>query len=357
MTSPRWDEAVFHCGSDTGSFVAQYFSSPDRSVLFIGGAGFDPRSTAVLGRLIAAGMNGSGILIREERAGASSELRERGDSHATTMGKMLKSSETLSVDIFAPDGAVIGPKRMLREMSTRVGPHYTDIVVDMSALSIGMSFPLVRFLYEQSIEGKLSANVHLFVTPDAELDSRIRADHSDTTIYVPGFGGGAQLDSNSGATRLWIPQLVDGKKESLRRIHAFLESPETCPILPFPAVNLRRADELIEEFMTELDDAWEVDSRNLIYAAEEEPLDLYRTLLRLASARDRVFQDHGGSLLILSPIGSKCLALGALLAALERDFPVAYVEALSYSVGASVPSTLSNPPEPVHLWLTGEVYA
>ena len=37
-------------------------------------------------------------------------------------------------------------------------------------------------------------------------------------------------------------------------------------------------------------------------------------------------------MVILSPLGSKALAAGALMAAMERDFPVAYVESMSYSV-------------------------
>lgn len=358
MTSPRWDRAIFHCGGDAVAFIREYFADTGRKVLFIGGAGFDPRSAVVLRHLAATGLKARGLLIREERPGATADLEERGDTHAASMGTLLDPCDVLPIEIFdRQDGAVVGAKKMLRDLSLRIGQDCSDIVVDLSALSIGMSFPLVRYLHDRTEQRALTANVHVFVTPDAELDTRIKADHADLTMYVPGFDGGASLDSNASAARLWVPQLVTGKREALRRIHNFLEPPETCPILPFPAQNLRRSDELIEHYMTELEDAWDVDPRNLIYAAEEEPLDLYRTLLRLAAARDRVFQEHGGSLLILSPIGSKCLALGALLAALERNFPVAYLEALSYSVGASMASTFSTPPEPVHLWLSGEVYA
>src|SRR6185437_6949208 len=104
--------------------------------------------------------------------------------------------------------------------------------------------------------------------------------------------------------------LVRNRREALRRIHDFVHAEETCPILPFPAHNLRSGDELLEHFMTEIEDTWEVDPRNYIYAAEQEPLDLYRTLLRIDDARKRVYQAHGGSLLVLSPIGSRVLSLG-----------------------------------------------
>jgi hypothetical protein len=83
---------------------------------------------------------------------------------------------------------------------------------------------------------------------------------------------------------------------------------------------------------------------------------LYRTILRIDDARKRVFAETGGSQIILSPVGSKALAIGALMAALERDFTVMYVEALSYSVDFSrvVEVREREPAQVVHVWLYGE---
>ena len=60
-------------------------------------------------------------------------------------------------------------------------------------------------------------------------------------------------------------------------------------------------------------------------------------------------------MLILSPLGSKVMALGALMAALERDLPVAPVESLGYDLEASVPEQIDQPAL-IHVWLEGEVY-
>jgi hypothetical protein len=49
------------------------------------------------------------------------------------------------------------------------------------------------------------------------------------------------------------------------------------------------------------------------------------------------------------------MALGALLAALERDLPVAYLEAIGYNFANSRPAD-QPPPFLVHVWLEGEVY-
>ena len=67
-----------------------------------------------------------------------------------------------------------------------------------------------------------------------------------------------------------------------------------CPILPFPSSRPRLSDELIEEFAEELQSAWSVDVRDLVYADEKSPLDLYRTILRIDDASDDAFSTASG---------------------------------------------------------------
>lgn len=62
-------------------------------------------------------------------------------------------------------------------------------------------------------------------------------------------------------------------------------------------------------------------------------------------------------MLILSPLGSKVMALGAMMAALERELPVAYLESLSYELDEGVPGSGSNgKANLIHIWLEGDVY-
>ena len=49
----RWDPCVAHRGAEVAAFIADYFAAAERRVLFVAGAGFDPRSTAVATRLAA----------------------------------------------------------------------------------------------------------------------------------------------------------------------------------------------------------------------------------------------------------------------------------------------------------------
>jgi hypothetical protein len=97
----------------------------------------------------------------------------------------------------------------------------------------------------------------------------------------------------------------------------------------------------------------------VVYASEKNPLFLYRLIHRIHNSRSRVFGD-GKSMLVLSPVGSKALSIGALMAAYEVDLPVLYVESMGYGfagddsddLGLSVPIL----GEIVHVWLSGDPY-
>ena len=99
-----------------------------------------------------------------------------------------------------------------------------------------------------------------------------------------------------------------------------------------------------------------MDTRNIVYADEEDPLDLYRTILKLDDRRQSVFEKTGGSMLILSPFGSKVMALGALMAALERDLPVAHLEPIGYELKAPVPESHRPTESSFMFGWKGEVY-
>ena len=353
----KWADAITHRGEEAATFLADYFAQAGRCVLIIAAAGFDPRSTQVSSAIGQVAQNCRGIFIREERADPLPGLVERAESNVAVLTHAIAQSQVVEVQIFDPhDSAVVGAKRLLSTLAPMFdqGQPPTDIVIDLSALSIGISFPLVKYVFERYGN---SIEVHLLTAEDVELDTGIVPEHADQAMYITGFDGGARLDEKAGCTRLWVPQLVANRQGALRRIHQFLAVEEICPILPFPAKRLRRADELLEAFIGELTDTWDVHPRNYLYASESDPLDLYRILLRLDDARKKVYVGHGGSMIILSPVGSKILAIGALLAALERNFPVAYLESVSYDLSP----TAAPPPNAiwpvVHVWLSGAAYA
>lgn len=353
----NWDPCVGHRGDAASSFIAEYFASTSRRVLLIAGAGFDPRSSALCKEMASVTKNLQALFIQEQRPNPTNDLVEKATENIKHLIGLVPSHDLIPFEVFGSDSAVIGGRNVVKVIHQRNFEGITDLVLDVSAMSVGTSFPVVRYLVERIGKSPGPRNLHLFVMPNAELDESIIPIAGDKVGFIHGFKGGWAIEANASAAKLWLPQLARGRRAALQRIHDFIVPHDTCPILPFPSTRPRLCDELAEHYLNELESAWSVDPRNVIYAAEDDPLDLYRTILRIDDLRLPVFKEIGGSHLILSPTGSKVLALGAMMAALERDLPVAYLESIGYDYKEKTPDkTVLDKLEFIHIWLEGDVY-
>ena len=356
MTS-RWDPCIHHRDGEAYAFFSEYFADSSRKVLLICGAGFDPRSAEVARKLVDAKVRLRGFFIREDRPRPDAVLVGKADGNENLLKALIPECRVERIAIFSSDDqAVIGGRSIVRAFLDLDLKGVTDIVLDMSALSLGVSFPLAKVLFDRGStkDAAIFPNVHLVVTTKSSVDESIHCELIDRHQLIPGFAEDANLESLSGRTKLWLPQLSPNREHALEIIHTALLPGETCPIVPFPARNPRAVEELIELYKTQINEPWRVDDRDFLFAAEDDPLDLYRTILRVDELRKATYAAAGGSLTMLSPVGSKAMAVGALLAALERRLPVVYVETQRYTLGAE---GLPNPEIGlVHLWLTGDVY-
>lgn len=346
-----WEPCITNYGRNVVRFIEQHISKKKSDVVFIGGVGFDPRSTLVASMIATTKAKRSGVLIRENRGEGEGPLSQKGKLNFATMTACFPDHQIAEIQIIGEDGAIIGGREAIQRLNGIDFTNATDVIVDISALSISVSFPIIKYLYEKRVN-----NLHVLVTHNATMDEMIIHHPVDRVSYIHGFKGGMGLSENEAAARLWLPQLAMGSRDALNRIYNFIEPHDTCPILPFPSENPRRGDELLFHFMSELESSWDVDSRNILYAAEDDPLDLYRLILRLGERRAETFHECGGSMLVLSPLGSKLMALGTLLAALEKDIPLVYLEALRFDVDAQVFTTQIDKEKLFHLWLDGYVY-
>ncbi|UKJ64852.1 hypothetical protein H1Q78_05560 [Cellulosimicrobium cellulans] len=353
----RWDLAITHRGSELVEFVDGYFNSDDRRVLLIAGAGFDPR-TGLVADLLAGAERASlsGLFVRETRTVSDQDLERLADANLAQLIACVPDHHVIDVEIFGPDNSVVGGRRAAARLNEHALSDYSDVVVDISALSIGVSFPMIRYLIELIHADALRSNLHVMVAHQPELDTTIRSTPTDSAVPIHGFNGGLTLVAGTQeAAKLWLPQLALGRATTLRRIHEAINPDEVCAILPFPASHPRLGDELLEELLGSGGFPWQMDARSIVHADEDDPLDLYRTILRLYTLREPVFREVGGSQLIVSPVGSKVMALGALLAALERDLPVVYLEDFSYELDGSLDDK-DEKPELMHVWLEGDPY-
>jgi hypothetical protein len=359
MAQARWERCIYQRGSEVERFIKEFLADTHRRILLLAGAGFDPRSTVICRSLAAhVASNVSAIFLREDRPNPSEVLVHRAEENVERLRGLLQHVTFETIQVFAEDGAVVGGRRVAATIEKIDLQDYTDIIVDFSSLSKGITFPSVRHILDRCMKHAPAVNVHLMVTDEVSTDMQIKEVGADRAALIAGFEGGWWLSDRQDRAKLWLPQLIGDRHLLLDRIFRFVNPDDVCPILPFPAKHPRRPDELIEEYADEFQSVWEVDPRDLVYADEKNPLDLYRTILRLDDARTRVFDETGGSTIVLSPLGSKVLAIGSLMAAIERDFPVVHVEAIEYRVDFDkIEEARTEPGEVVHVWLQGEAYA
>lgn len=354
----HWENCLTHFDERVSAFIGDYFARPDRKCLLIAGAGFDPRARLVAEKLTKAmGDRLCGLFVREERGDPALNLKDLADTNEQNLRAIVKHSDVKKIEIFSPDdGAAVGGLRIISMLGGYTWPEkLTDIVLDMSALSMGIGFPTARMLIEKC-EADPSLNLHIMIASNPELDDRIVGEPAPVAQPVRGFSGPSPFQTLPVA-RIWLPQLGRGRVETLRKIRATHQDVyKVCPVLPFPARNPRRADELLAEYQASLVEEWKVDARDYIYVSERNPLDCYRSISTLKTRYDKTVDEVFAPQIILSPLGSRVIAAGAMMAAVEHDLSVHYVETLRYELKPDVRSANSEEMI-VHIWLHGPVYA
>ena len=352
----HWSNCITNFDNQVEEFVGSYFAETHRRCLLVAAAGFDPRSRRVSEMLSAAlGERLSALFIREERERPDANLIDTANANEAALRELIPNSSVERVDVFGEDGAAVGGSRIAALLAElQIDQAVTDIVLDMSALSIGIGFPAAKMLLAEC-EATIGRAFHILIVSNPELDDHIVSVPAERPMPVKGFA--ANLSGTLEPARIWIPQLAKGRRAALTGIGLSVgECYKICPVLPFPARDPRRADALIGEYENEIVNEWQVDPRDIVYVSERNPLDCYRTLstlkLRYDSTVDGTFEPH----VILSPIGSKVMAAGALMAAIEHDLTVQYIETVRYEWDERAQTPGDPPDMVVHVLLSGPAY-
>ncbi|MCZ8207533.1 MAG: hypothetical protein O9270_04995 [Aquidulcibacter sp.] len=357
MAHDHWENCIAHFDTQVDVFAEEYFGRTEVICLLVAAAGFDPRSIGIA--TLLAGHLGdrlSGLFVREERGTPDAGLVTAADQNADRLRELVRGCEIASVDIFGNDNAPVAGVRIasiIRDFN--IPDETTDIVLDMTALSIGVAFPAARLLLDYCEDRGIA--FHIMVASNPELDDAITSEPGDRPMAVRGFAGIDLSDAALEISRIWVPQLAKGRSAALTEIRRSIrDTYKICPVVPFPARDPRRADALITEYGTQLIDEWQVDPRDIVYVSESNPLDCYRTLStltkRYADAVDQIFVPS----IILSPVGSRVMAAGALMAAIEHNLTVQYIETVRYDFDPAKPAVATAPDMRVHLLLSGPAY-
>lgn len=340
---------ITHKDEECSSFFNCFLDSGQKS-LFIGTLGFSEQCL-VFPRLFAHLKSIDYLFLNEERPSVAKMLVNAAERNRGALNELLagRSVRYETVRIVAEDMKTVAGRRAAAICGSAMHSGYANIIIDVSAMSRGVYFPVVKQAFERSKFDNFNAHM---VTAESKVPSiRARSMSSDSPQYIHGFHGDMDTDDVHSAIKLWIPQLSENSVESLNRIHREVRPHESCPILPFPSIDPRRGDQLLREFKTQILTDWDVNLIDLIYAHESDPNDVCATICRIHSQRGEVL---GGATdkparTILSPSGSRIGSVGMLLAALRYELPVMYEESVGYTTEQLEVPALSNH-DPDYLW-------
>ena len=365
---PQWDEYFLRKGEEAIQFWKKYLQSGDRNILFILGEGFDPRMCESLNILFNLGGTGSRdcVLIRvdEGEESTSKEYDEEISKNVTEFERIIPEEmriQTRDIKMWSEDRRPIGSTQAANIFDITDLINYTDIIVDVSALPKGIYFPVIGKLLTLIQDNQNSPNLHVIVMENSELDSKIVDGAIDESAsYMAKFTGGVDDASKSETPKIWIPILGDHQSAQLDKILQLVLPNEISPIFPTPSIDPRRLEVLLEHYGKFLFESLRVDSRNFLFASEQNPFEVYRSIRGVVRNYLQTLEPLGKCRVIISPLSNKLSSIGALLAAYElKDLGVgiAHVETRGYKMDVDTEQKNIGTNELFTMWIAGDCYA
>ena len=364
----RWNDYVFANGTGTAPRdLMGAASSSGSPSLYVLGVGFDPRCLVGLREFLELDHEVPPKIMRIEMAPPGPATQPRVIHMAT---QHLEEFEALTNDFDV--GAISYPTvedpysagtvlaRVMTETEQLAGVGH--LIIDISSMPSTLFFPAIKAALKASdrlsgTEGHFGGEIQVVVCENPQMDASIRELGISDASFVGGFRPKGHGDADPDGPTIWVPVLGENAEPALRAIHNLLEPNDICPVLPFPAVEPRRADSLVLEHRTVLFEAFNVRASDFVYSDERNPFDLYLALCRLERDYRSALETLGPTMVALSAHGSKLLSVGMLLAAYEREIPIAAAAVDDYEIvaGASL-ETFSEANQLCCLWLAGAPY-
>jgi len=365
----RWYDAIHFKPDEFEGFWKKRFSRT-RDLLLITGLGWDPRMTAATNMLKSFGGKGIRDLHLIKYGPSESFVSPYHNFIHKNMELLAKIADgwagitETQIITRAANNYYVGDEDISTKFVKIDISKYNDIVIDVSALPKSLYFPLLLILIKICIGNENeNINVHVIACQDPDFDSLI-IESADDTRFLKGFRGGLQMISTQDIPRIWVPLLAKNNTIGLDKLYASedLNPTDIYPVLPFPSRSPRTDEDLLVEYRHIFVDIWNLNSMNIIYAAEDDPLDVYRRLLTLHSQQKETLKPLGGVKMVVSPLSSKLSSIGAFMAAYEDKM------AIAHAIGRHVPPDSMDDSywEKVHMdrfmsnlhsiWLTGEPY-
>jgi len=353
----RWERYVRTIGDDR--FADLWNDLAGEPLLVVLGGGFDPRVPRALERILGVAKAPVDVV----RLGLSDDATDPAMQHIAAANRdevdqLVRAGggtvyEQPFPDVHARRSAGANISRAFHESSHL--DRYNQVVVDVSGLPRSVFFPLIRGLLQTAGAG-WHGDLHVVACESPDADEAVVEEGAEAAGPLGGFAGPA--DDEPWAATVWVPVLGEGKGEQLASVLEAIEPlDEVVPVLPFPAANPRRGDDLVLEHRELLIDRLAVEPRNYLYAAESNPFDLYRAITQLHDHYQLALRPLGAAKFVLSAHASKLLSIGVLLVAYELGLQVMHVSPSRYGLRADTDvAQLRGSGELVDLWLAGEPY-
>jgi len=384
-----WEHYVYKRGTEVPDIWEQLFSG-DKAirVLYIAGRGFDVRAQVALKEFVAS-VKASGVKVESaellliglpgyELSDALERITEENGRALEAIFSELGTTHPIDVPKTLEEEDVSATHMLRLTLDAAIAriKNHSDVVLEVSSLPRVTYLALMTSILNKLLPEKSSqalaangVNFHVLVAEDANLDAQIVAeDPSTDPMMVPGFASTVHVEAVQEWPMVWFPILGEKRVNQLLQLvksnNVIQDEAEVCPVLPHPSKNPRRADQLILEYRESLFDKGRASTENVLYVHESNPFEAYRQLLQAMQRYRESMSVLGGCRLVVTPLGSKLVTIGAGLACFEmrpRDLnanygiAIPYAEPNRYSVD---PSALQkSKPELSLLLLTGEAYS
>lgn len=366
VTEILWHDAIHFKPNLFHSFWTERLDQK-RNILIIVGLGWDPRMTALTDAIHSiggAGLREIHLLRFKPSPSFVSPYANFISKNSEILDQILENwAEKSIVDIITrrEGNFYIGDEGISQFYSKFNISQFTDVLVDISSLPKSLYFTLLFILVKMAQRENKTVNVFAIACQDAELDGQI-LESADDTRLLKGFKGQLTQYSKKTIPIIWAPVIEKNNTISLRKIYDKIEPQDVYPVLPFPSRNPRNDDDLLIEYRKIFCDEWNLNPMNIIYSAEDDPIDVYSSLINLYHQQQEVLEPLGGISMVISALASKVSSIGAFMAAFDGEI------AIAHAIGRHDPpeqmdisywdeQQINRFKDNLHsIWLTGEPY-
>lgn len=367
VNEKRWLNALHVKPDDFSQFWENQIKNR-KKILIILGLGWDPRLTAFtrsIKKNRGEGITELHLIAYKPWKNFSSPYKIFIDKNKEELNSIIEnwaSIKEIQIITRKAGNMYVGDEEIADYYTKFDISKYDEIIVDISSLTKSLYFTLLLILNKKCNDEDRLINLHVVACQYVELDIQI-LETADDTRYLKGFKKGLKKLSERKIPIIWAPLLAKNYSSCLKKLHEEICPNDIYPVFPFPSRNSREDDDLLIEYQEIFENEWGLNPLNLIYASEDDPLDVYRSLHKLYIQQEDTLKPMGGVFLVVSALSSKISSIGAFMAAADEERV-----AVAHSIGRHDPpqsmsldfwgtKNVSNFIRNLHsIWLSGEPY-